>query len=93
MADRGFLVDDKGELVIRNGTIAVGDTLSQDVALLMLTNKGEIRHDVFAGCDLLRRMNSRMSRSEFERIVRVQVERDGKQWHRVKDGIRLHTNG
>lgn len=93
MADRGFLVDDKGELVIRNGTIATGDALSQDVALLMLTNKGEVRYDMFAGCDLLRRMNSRMSRIEFERVVRVQVERDGKQWHRVKDGIKLLTNG
>lgn len=93
MADRGILVSDSGELVIRNGTLAVGDTLSQDVALLMLTNKGEIRHDMFTGCDLLRRTNSRMSRSEFERIVRVQVERDGKQWHAIKDGIRLRTNG
>ncbi|MCW5900494.1 MAG: hypothetical protein KIT10_14615 [Flavobacteriales bacterium] len=92
MADRGFMVDEKGELVLRNGTIAVGDTLTQDVALLMLTNKGEVRHDMFAGCDLLRRMNSRMSRSEFERIVRIQLERDGKQWPVVKDGIRIRSN-
>lgn len=92
-AQRGILVDSKGEIVIRNGTLAIGETLTQEVALLLLTSKGEIRHDVLCGCDLRRYMNGRIRRTELQRIVRVQVERDGKNWDEVKAGINVLSNG
>lgn len=90
---RGILVDDKGEIIIRHGTLAIGETITQEVALLLLTNKGEIRHDVLCGCDLRRYMNARIKRSELERIVRLQVERDGKNWADIKGGINVRSNG
>ncbi len=94
MADdqRDFLLDDTGRLITRNGGIATGNSYTQEVALLMLTNKGELRHDPLAGCDLVRRTNSRLTQSELARIVRVQVERDGKQWSDVMNGLNLTTN-
>lgn len=90
---RDFLLDDEGRLVLRNGGIATGNSFTQEVALLMLTNKGELRHDPLAGCDLVRRTNSRIARSDLARLVRVQVERDGKQWSDVMGGLKLNTNG
>lgn len=92
-AARGFLVDAKGEMIIRGGTFAIGEVLTQEVGLLLLTSKGEIRHDVLCGCDLRRYMNGRISRSELERIIRLQVERDGKNWGDIKDGIKVNGNG
>lgn len=93
MADRDLLLTDTGEMIIRNGGFATGDSLTQEVGLLLLTCKGEIRHDLFCGCDLVKRMNTRIGRTEFERIVKVQIARDGKNWPDVKDGINLRTNG
>lgn len=87
MAERDFLLDTDGDLVIRNGAIAVGDSLTQEVSMLLLTNQGEMRHDPLCGCNLVRRKNSVISRSQFERVVRLQVERDGKLWAKVRDGI------
>jgi hypothetical protein len=92
MVDRDFLVDETGRMVIRNGTFATGESLTQEVGLILVTNKGEIRHDVFCGCDLLRRTNSVISRSEFERVVKVQLERDGKNWTDIKNGVTIRTN-
>lgn len=92
MANRDFLLGDDGDLQIRNGDIVVGESITQEVALILLTNKGEIRHDPLCGCDLLKMTNARISRSQFERLVRVQLERDGKNWSDVKDGINLRTN-
>ncbi|HMN06913.1 MAG TPA: hypothetical protein PKD45_14425 [Flavobacteriales bacterium] len=89
---RDFLLDEDGRLVLRNGGIATGNSFTQEVALLMLTNKGELRHDPLAGCDLVRRTNSRLTQSELARLVRVQVERDGKQWSDVMGGLKLNTN-
>lgn len=93
MAERDFMLDNEGRLVLRAGGIHTGDSLSQEVALILLTNKGEIRHDPLCGCDLVRRINGRISRSELERIARVQLERDGKDWAAIKSGIALRTNG
>lgn len=90
---RDFLLDDTGRLIIRNGGIATGNSYSQEVALLMLSCQGELRHDPLAGCNLVRRTNSRILRSELERVVRIQVERDGKSWADIRGGVNLTTNG
>lgn len=94
MADarRGILVDERGEIIIRHGTLAIGETLTQEVALLMLTSKGEIRHDIFCGCDLRRYMNGKITRAELERIVKLQTERDGHNWNDIKGGIKVNSN-
>ncbi|MBS1940888.1 MAG: hypothetical protein JST38_08430 [Bacteroidetes bacterium] len=94
MADeaRDFLLDDSGRLVLRNGGIATGDSLTQEVALIMLTNQGEMRHDPLCGCNLIRRTNSRFTTSELRSLVRTQLERDGKDLNAIADGINLTTN-
>lgn len=90
---RDFLLDEAGRLVLRNGGIATGDSYTQEVALLMLSCQGEMRHDPLAGCNLVRRTNSRISRGELERIVRIQVERDGKSWADIGGGVTMVNNG
>ena len=93
MDERDFIVDDAGDMIIRNGVVAVGDALTADVGLLMITNRGELRLDPVAGCDLVRRTHGRLTAAELDHLVRVQVERDGKDWSRVKRGLKLTTNG
>lgn len=93
MAERDFLLSDSGELVIRNGGLATGESLTQEVALLLLTCQGEMRQDPLCGCNLPRRTNSRLLRSELNRLARVQLERDGKRWSDIAGGIKLNTNG
>jgi hypothetical protein len=89
MADRDFLLDEKGELVLRNGGMATANSLTQEVGLLLLTNQGEMRQDPLCGCNIVRRMFGKITRAEMERILRLQVERDGKLWGTVKGGINL----
>lgn len=93
MVERDFLVDEKGAMIIRNGEFATGESLHQEVALILLTNRGEIRHDMLCGCDLIKFMNKRVRRSELERVIRLQLERDGKSWADIKNGIDIKSNG
>jgi hypothetical protein len=93
MADRDFMLDDSGRLMLRNGGVVTGESITQEVALLMLTCKGEMRADPLAGCDLRKMMNARLTRSRLEQLVKVQVERDGKNWSDIKNGINLRTDG
>lgn len=89
MDERDLIVSDVGELLIRGGSFLTGPSISQEVGLLLMTNKGEVRDDALCGCDLVRKMGARMSRAELERVLRIQLQRDGKDWNAVKDGIKL----
>lgn len=90
---RDIMVDEQGRLLIRNGDLVTGESYTQEVGLLLLTNQGELRHDPLAGCDLVRRLNSRTTRTGLEQVLRVQIERDGKRWSDVRNGVKLSTNG
>lgn len=92
MAGRDFILDEAGEMVIQDGDFLTGESLTQELTLLLLTNKGEIRHDPLCGCDLVRKMHRTLRRSELEREVRLQVERDGKNWGDIKEGIKMKSN-
>lgn len=92
MDERDILVDDEGAMIIRNGSFATGESLTQEVGLILLTNKGEIRHDMLCGCDLRRKVNGRLTQSQLDQIIKVQLERDGKNYTDLKNGIILRTN-
>lgn len=93
MAERDFILDADGDLVIRNGDFAMGNSLHDDVGLLLLTCQGEHMLDPFLGCNLPRRVNGVIRRSELQRIARLQVERDGKNWDDIRDGLNINGNG
>lgn len=93
MVNRDLLLGAGGELVIRNGTFLTGESLTQEVAVLMLTCKGELKADPLTGCDLVRRTNARLTTSQLHALVRVQLERDGKDFDRLQAGINLMANG
>lgn len=93
MAERDFLLGDDGDLVLRNGTIATGPSLTQEVALLLVLSKGAVRHDPLCGCDLRKLQNSVISRSRFEHLVKLQLERDRKSWADLRPGINIKLNG
>lgn len=93
MADRDLMLSDAGELMIANGTFRTGESLTQEVSCIMLTCKGELKQDVFCGCDLTRRINARLTTSQLRSIVRVQLERDGKDMSTIGPGINLRSHG
>lgn len=93
MADRDLMLSDAGELVIANGTFRTADSLTQEVSLIMLTCKGELKQDALCGCDLHRKMNARLTTSQLRSLVRVQLVRDGKDMSTIGSGINLRRHG
>lgn len=92
MAERDFLINDEGRLVLRAGGVATGESLTQEVALILATCQGEWRHDPLLGCNLVKRMNAPLNKVDLERTIRIQLERDGKPWDTIKDGIKTSVN-
>lgn len=50
----GLLVNDRGELLIQNGSLKLGDAKSQVVQHTLIADTGELKHDPQAGCNLRR---------------------------------------
>ena len=53
----GILIDDSGNLIVKKGTLEIGDTKVQDAALLMGAFTGEFKHAPMLGgnvnCDFM----------------------------------------
>lgn len=85
---KDILLDDDGDLKLENGDFVIGDSLEQEVALLLQLNKGEIKLDPLVGCDLIKIMKSNASNIEIKKIVKLQLSRDGKNYETLKNQIK-----
>ncbi|NCT19421.1 MAG: hypothetical protein GW771_14480 [Flavobacteriia bacterium] len=79
------------DVTIANGDFAIGDSVDQEVGLILRMNKGELKEDPLLGTDLIRLINSNTSELEVKQLVKVQLARDGKSYDELKERIKLKT--
>ncbi|PIV17481.1 MAG: hypothetical protein COS42_04575 [Flavobacteriales bacterium CG03_land_8_20_14_0_80_35_15] len=79
------------DVTIANGDFAIGDSIDQEVGLILRMNKGELKEDPLLGTDLIRLINSNTSELEVKQLVKVQLARDGKSYDELKERIKLKT--
>lgn len=75
-----LLLESDYDLLIENGDLVIGLSDEQHVALLLLTEKGEWRHDGLAGIGLQRQLSGPLGpteRAALQREISLQLERDG----------------
>jgi len=87
---KDVLLDDDYDLKILNGDFVIGESTMQDVVLILQTNKGEWKHDPILGCNLIELIKSKSSKVEVEKRVRLQLERDGKNYDKIKNIINFN---
>lgn len=73
---RDFLLTDSGDLKIENGDFAAGDATQDNQRLLLLAEKGELKHAPLTGVGLRSYLNDDGTR-EMLREIRRQFVRDG----------------
>jgi phage baseplate assembly protein W len=86
-----ILLDENDDVRIENGDFVIGDSLDQEVGLILRMNKGELKEDPVMGCDLIRLINSNTSEAELKQIIKLQLARDGKSYDELKERIILKT--
>ena len=90
---KDILLGDDGDLLIRDGDFVIGDSLTQDVSRILKLNKGSLKSDPLLGVNLIELMNSEASQTSVETIVRLNLQRDGKDYNEVKSVLKLNVNG
>jgi len=86
-----ILLDENDDVRIENGDFVIGDSLDQEVSLILRMNKGELKEDPIVGCDLIRLINSNITEAELKQIIKLQLARDGKSYDELKERIILNT--
>ena len=86
---KGILLDENYDLRIENGGFVIGETLNQEVSIILQLNQGQLRHDPLLGPNLIQLINSNTSQTEIQTRVKLHLERDKKDFERYKERIRL----
>lgn len=93
MAERDYILDDDGDLEVVNGDFVFGDSQTDDVDILLRLNQGELKYDALCGTNMARRIRGNESPDAIIRALRLQLERDGKNFQDIKDYLKTRISG
>ncbi|TLP81350.1 hypothetical protein [Maribacter sp. ACAM166] len=89
---KDILLNDTGELTIANGDFVIGDSEDQEVQLILEMAQGELKEDPLLGADLFRLIHSNATDAELKLAVKLQLARDGKDYDKLKERIKIQVN-
>ena len=89
MAGKGILLDETGDLLIKNKSLLLGKTHLQEVALILGMVQGEHKFQPLLGCNLIKKIKTNQSRFKFENTVKIQLALDNKDFDSIKHLITL----
>lgn len=72
-----LILDKDNELVIKDGTLAIGETREQNAQLIILAEKGEFKEHPQLGVGISQFLKSTGREKELLRAIRVQLALDG----------------
>lgn len=87
-----ILLDNNGDLAIDGNDLVIGDSLTQEVELLMQTNQGEWKRSPLLGPNLIEKINSGASPREIKQSVKLSLEMDGKDYNELKGYLNVRVS-
>lgn len=84
-----ILLDYEDDLLIVNGDFAVGESILQEVGIILRLTTGDLKSDPLMAPNLLQLIKGK-SDNEFEDRVRLFLKRDNKKYEELKRFITLN---
>jgi hypothetical protein len=84
---KGILLNDNDDLMIANGSLAVGDITIQSACLVLRMNQGELKEDPVIGVNLSRFIRGKENRAGIKRAIEIGLRRAGIEIEDVKNEI------
>lgn len=88
MAGRGILLDENNDLKISGSSLVIGDSETQEVALIIQMNQGELKSVPELGPNLIQLKKISASRFDLEQRLQVHLAIDRKDWFKVKGQVK-----
>jgi hypothetical protein len=92
MSSKGILLDKNNNLKISNQALQIGDTMLQEVGLILQMSQGEMKFNPLIGANLTTMIRSVDNREKIQRHIAIQMELDGKDYDTVKEKLKLNIS-
>lgn len=89
MAGKGILLDNDNDLKVLNGRMVVGDTLMQEVGIIVQMQQGHLKSVPLLGPNLIQLKKTNLSRFDMEQRLRVHLAIDKKDYKQVKRQLEI----
>ena len=88
MMAKGFLLGTDYDLVIRGGSIQIGDTTDQEAAIVLRLSQGDLKEDLLVGPGLTKFIRGKSNASQIEQRLRAHFARAGLNYEDYKERIK-----
>lgn len=88
---RGITLNEFGDLQVRNGRMVLSDTTLQETAIILGMNPGEDKFTPMLGPGLVRKIKGKANRVGVERLVKLHLALDNKEYDDLKKYIHLNV--
>lgn len=89
---RDILVSENNDLELIAGDFSIGESLLQEVGLILQSQQGNWKSDPLVGANMVELIKGKHNRTAVEKRVKVQLERDGKDYDAVKRLLKLSVD-
>lgn len=87
--EQDILLDETDDLIFQDGDFVIGSSLTQDVGIILRLNQGELKSDPLLGANLIKYVNSNIDEVDLQTVVKLHLQRDGKDYEEIKNYITL----
>jgi hypothetical protein len=87
--ENDILLNENDDLDIVDGDFVVGESVLQEVGIILRLNSGELKIDPVLAPNLVQLVNSTENKQEFEDRVRIHLKRDNKNYNEIKELINI----
>lgn len=87
---KDILLNDDFDLQAQNGDFVVGDSLLQEIGIILRMSPGDLKSDPVLGPGLVKFNLAKHKPEEIQATIKRHMQRDLKEWNTVKDLITLH---
>ncbi|TWP23536.1 hypothetical protein ETU08_01730 [Apibacter muscae] len=84
---KDILLDETRRIQVLNGDFRIGESEMQEIALLLESNQGEWKEHPIIGANLYQLVNSKASKLDIEKRVKLQLSLDNKEYAELKNKI------
>ena len=88
---KDILLDGNDDLLFKDGELVIGESLTQEVGIIVRLNQGELKEDPLLGPNLITLINSNASKAKIKQKVKIHLARDGKNYDDFRDLITLNA--
>lgn len=89
---RDILVSENNDLELMAGDFSMGESHLQEVGFILQSQQGNWKSDPLVGANMVELIKGKHNRTSVEKRVKVQLERDGKDYDAIKRLLKLSVD-